>query len=132
MDFKKILLLLFLFLFLDSCSDDNLKSISTNLGINIDDISGKYIEKEQWNEFNGDGYRMTVYFVDKQKESSLLNDMKSKGGIFIKRNCNINPLLKGYITSDSVMCLSKDKANETYELVFDNTNLKLYYYHEIR
>ena len=128
----KILLLLIFSLFLNSCSDANLQSIQANFGISIDDTFGKYIEKEQWNNFNGDGYRMVVYYVNKQKEHSLLNDMKSKGGIFIKRNCNLNPLLKGYFTADSIMFLSKDSANETYELVFDNTNSKLYFYHEIR
>lgn len=132
MDLKKTLLLLFLSLFLNSCSDADLKSIQANFGISIDNISDEYLEKEQWNDFNGDGYRMVVYCVDKQKESALLNDMKSKGGIFIKKGSTFNPFLEKYITSDSVMCLSKDNANETHELVFDTNNSKLYYYHEIR
>lgn len=127
---KYINKLFILFLF-SSCEDSNLSMIENTFDLE-ESISISYVsQKEKWNDFNGDGYRIVNCIVDDKYNSEMQLLMESKGGVYKSRNFFVCSELENFIVSDSVLCLAKKKLGESHTLLFDSIQKTLIYFYEV-
>jgi hypothetical protein len=115
-----------------SCNDSNLTSkIESIFDLEVSK-SIKYVsKKEEWNEFNGDGYRIVNYIVEDGYNWEIQLSMKTKGAVYRSRDYFVCSELENVIISDSVLYLAKEKLGESHILLYDSTQKTFVYLYEI-
>gem|GEM_PF-3742810 len=129
MNYKIFFLTFLMFL---SCNDSNLTSkIESIFDLEVSK-SIKYVsKKEEWNEFNGDGYRIVNYIVEDGYNWEIQLSMKTKGAVYRSRDYFVCSELENVIISDSVLYLTKEKLGESHILLYDSTQKTFVYLYEI-
>ena len=129
MNYKIFFLTFLMFL---SCNDSNLTSkIESIFDLEVSK-SIKYVsKKEEWNEFNGDGYRIVNYIVEDGYNWEIQLSMKTKGAVYRSRDYFVCSELENAIISDSVLYLAKEKLGESHILLYDSTQKTFVYLYEI-
>lgn len=125
---REIFFFFFLALAFVSCRD-SMTMIKDTFDIELQKSVEYYSEQEQWNDFNGDGYRIVIYDVKDGHELEVQSLMESKGAIYMKNY--LNSELKECVLSDSVYILEKDLINddELRRLLYDPTQKKIIYHY---
>ena len=126
MNYKIFFLTFLMFL---SCNDSNLTSkIESIFDLEVSK-SIKYVsKKEEWNEFNGDGYRIVNYIVEDGYNWEIQLLMKTKGAVYRSRDYFVCSELENVIISDSVLYLTKEKLGESHILLYDSTQKTFVYF----
>lgn len=118
-------------LLLISCDNSRIEIIKSEFDINLENVENYQIEKNHWNDFNGDGFRVILYNVNKENKRNLIDIFKFRGGIYKWKDFFQNSELEKYIESDSVLYLCKEYNDETHILLFEEKKSIIVYYYEI-
>lgn len=76
---KLFVITLLIFLLGSSCTNSSISEMEELVGIPMKRELTLSTEYSQWNDFNGDGYKIEVYNVSKEFIQLKLSDFKSKG-----------------------------------------------------
>ncbi|PKL80003.1 MAG: hypothetical protein CVV25_06005 [Ignavibacteriae bacterium HGW-Ignavibacteriae-4] len=124
------------FLILVGCSNPNIKRIESISGIKLEEYLTKIEVIEQWNDFNGNGNKIIIYKIEKEKVNFITNSLTLKGfntfnmnndSTDLFSNSELAPFLKN---SEGVY---KDNwfQNEFTTIIIDTVNKKLIYFFTI-
>lgn len=114
-----------------SCDNSKIETIKSKFDINLENVENYHIEESHWNDFNGDGFRIISYNVNKENKRNFSDIFKFRGGIYNKKDFFSNSELEKYIESDSVLYLCKEYNDETHILLFEEKKSIVIYYYEI-
>lgn len=126
--------LLFLLFIFSSCRRYNMERIEDTFSLTLNGkIKYENIE-EQWNDFNGDGYKIIIFKIDNSEQAQLIDDAIKADFIKIpyedlKSNFNTTELK--YFECN-VYTNTKYMTNQTERITIDSCNNLLIYYYALQ
>lgn len=128
----KLTFIIFFYLLI-GCGNNSITKIERFCGFKVGENLILIEKQENWNEFNGDGYKYKVYKVERLIDSI---DEKAIENGFKKFNSNIeNPFSKSEFNSQTKNSIGFYKTQweeqKTTTVVIDTINQKIIYYYSL-
>jgi hypothetical protein len=127
-------LILFLVFIFSGCKRYNMERIEDIFSLTLNGkIKYEKIE-EQWNDFNGDGYKIINFKIDKSEQAQLIDEAIKAGFVKIPYEdlkSNFNTAELKYLECD-VYTNTKYMTNQTERITIDSCNNLLIYYYALQ
>lgn len=127
---------LLLLLYFVSCNNPEMTKMESVTGIQLSNCLKKQDEVYQWNDFNGNGYKIVTYSIENEKVIDVFNTSKSNGFIAFGVNQDNSALysnteLLPFIKNSNGIYITEWIENEITTIVIDTTNNKLFYFYSV-
>lgn len=105
-------------------------------GVHLSNLLEKQDEVNQWNDFNGNGYKIVTYSIEKERVLEVFNTCKLKGFSAFEVNQDSSALysnteLLPFIKNSNGIYKTEWIENEITTVVIDTTNNKLFYFYSV-
>jgi|GEM_PF-2135296 hypothetical protein len=131
---KKILIFLILFS-LVSCRNSTIEDVEEYGQLRLDENTKCLTEIKEWNDYNGNGYEIIVFKIEKNDVINLTSTLKSKEYVYYNTLQSELPFketeLGKLLINSSGYYLIKKLENEERIIVVDFENNKLYYSYSV-
>jgi hypothetical protein len=115
-----------------SCQNKSVENIEKILGCSVEKKIVFDEKKEQWNDFNGDGYKIMTYTIKEHHFRSIVNTIESKGFNKYDGRCDeslskseVYPIVK----SGAGFYKRRNVNDEVETLFIDTINKKMIYHY---
>lgn len=105
-------------------------------GVQLSNLLEKQDEVNQWNDFNGNGFKIVTYSIEKERVLEVFTTCKSKGFTAFGGNEDSSALysnteLLPFIENSNGIYKTEWIENEITTVVIDTTNNKLFYFYSV-